>query len=139
MVDYKFEIQKEKEANYRRLVCPPMMEDLRDRILEQIVIKKKYRDSGYTARQLAVDLHTNVRYISAVVRVQFHTNYATFINKYRVEEALAILADCRHSNMTIEDVGYIVGFSHRQSFYTAFQKFIGVTPNAYKKNIQNAK
>jgi AraC-like DNA-binding protein len=132
MVNQKIEIQEKKEANYRRLVRPRMMDHLRDRILEQIVVKKRYRDSGYTARQLAADLQTNVRYVSAVVRVQFHTNYSTFINRYRIEEAMSILTDQRYAHLKIEDISDMVGFVHRQSFYLAFQKFAGMTPKAYR-------
>ena len=85
----QFDIQEEKEALYRKLVRPRMMEELKERILEKFVVQKKYRDNSYTARQLAADLESNVRYISAVIRVQFHTNYTTLVNKYRVEEAMS--------------------------------------------------
>ena len=88
------------------------------------------------AQQLAKDLQTNVRYISAVVRVQFHTNYSTFVNRYRVEEAMSILTDQRYSERTIEEVGDMVGFAHRQSFHTAFLKHVGMTPNAYRSQYE---
>lgn len=128
----QFDIQEEKEALYRKLVRPRMMEELKERILEKFVVQKKYRDNSYTARQLAADLESNVRYISAVIRVQFHTNYTTLVNKYRVEEAMSFLSDQRYEHLNIEEIGDIVGFAHRQSFHTAFLKFVGMTPKAYR-------
>lgn len=112
------------------------MDELKEKIVEKLVIGKKYKDASYTARQLAEELETNVRYISAVVRVQFHTNYSTLVNKYRVEEAMSLLADQRYRELNVEDISDMVGFAHRQSFYTAFVKFAGMTPNAYRQQFQ---
>lgn len=133
----KIEIQQNKEANYRRLVRPSMMDRLKDAIVEQIVVHKRYRDGTLTARELAQELDTNVRYISAVVRVQFHTTYSAMVNKLRVEEAMSLLTDARYADLNVEDIGYKVGFLHRQSFHTAFLRLVGVTPNAYRTQFQN--
>lgn len=126
---------EQKEANYRKLVRPRLMEQLRDQIIDALLLKKKYRVPTYSAAQLAADLNTNIRYISAVIRVQFHMNYASLVNKYRVEEAMSLLADKRYAHLTIEDISYQVGFVHRQSFYTAFTKLVGTTPNAYREQV----
>ena len=126
---------EQKEANYRKLVRPRLMEQLRDQIIDTMLLKKKYRVPTYSAAQLAADLDTNIRYISAVIRVQFHMNYASLVNKYRVEEAMSLLSDKRYAHLTIEDIGYLVGFVHRQSFHTAFTKFAGTTPNAYREQV----
>ena len=61
-------------------------------------------------------------------------NYTSFINKYRVEEAMSILTDKRYQDLRIDEVSDMVGFSNRQSFYAAFYKFIGITPKDYKLN-----
>ena len=126
------EIQKEKEAVYRKLVRPKMMDELKEKIFERLVVKKKYRDPSYSATRLASDLETNIRYVSAVIRVMFHTNYTTFVNKYRIEEAIALLTDERYADLNVEDIGYMVGFPHRQSFHAAFVKFTGLTPKSYR-------
>ena len=130
----KIDIREGRESSYRRLVRPRMMDELKKGILRQIAVKRKYRNPNYNARKLAEDLQTNVRYISAVVRVQFHMNYSSFVNKYRVEEAKSILADQRYFDLKLEDVGDMVGFAHRQSFYAAFQKYTGMTPKAYRNH-----
>lgn len=131
-----FEIQEEKEASYRNLVRPKLMEELKESILELLVVKKKYHDASYTARTMAKELNTNVRYVSAVIRVQFHTNYSSLVNKYRVEEAMALLTDQRYADLNVEDIGDMVGFAHRQTFYTAFGKLVGMTPMAYRKQYE---
>jgi AraC-like DNA-binding protein len=132
MAKYNITEKKEKEATYRTLVSPALMDQLKDRILEVVVIQKKYLDKDYSAKRLAEDLGTNTRYISAVVNVKFHMNYASFINKYRIDEAMSILVDKRYKDLRVEEVSDMVGFSNRQSFYAAFYKIKGMTPKEYK-------
>ena len=134
MAKYNITEKKEKKAAYRSLVSPRFMDELKEKILGIILIQKKYKDKGYSAKQLAEDLGTNTRYISAVVNVKFHMNYTSFVNKYRIEEAMALLVDKRYQDLNMEDISDMVGFSNRQSFYAAFFKFNGVTPRQYKMN-----
>jgi len=137
MITNRFEIDGKKEANYRRLVRPQLMDQLRDQVQTRLVHEKKYRDPEYTARQLAIDLDTNVRYISAVIRVHHHTNYSSFVNRLRVEEAMMLLSDPRYSELNVEYIGKMVGFAHRQSFHSAFLKFVGITPHAYRSQYES--
>lgn len=132
MPKYNITELKEKKAEYRNQISPETKDELKDRILEIIVMKKKYKDPEYSARQLAADLGTNSRYISAVVSTRFHCNYTTFVNKYRIEEAMSILTDKRYQDLNVEEVGEMVGFSNRQSFYAAFYKFVQMTPRDYR-------
>lgn len=132
MAKYNITEKKEKEAVYRTLVSPQLMDELKEKILEIILIKQKYKDKDYSAKKLAEDLGTNTRYVSAVVNVKFHMNYTSFVNKYRIEEAMSILVDRRYQNLRIEEVSDMVGFSNRQSFYASFYKITGITPKEYK-------
>lgn len=132
MAKYNITEKKEKEAAYRSLVSPRLMDELKEKILGIILIQKKYKDKEYSAKKLAEDLGTNTRYISAVVNVKFHMNYTSFVNKFRIEEAMALLVDKRYQDLNMEDISNMVGFSNRQSFYASFFKINGVTPRDYK-------
>lgn len=132
MAKYNVTEKKVKEATYRTLVNPQLMDGLKERILDVIVMQKKYKDKDYSAKKLAEDLGTNTRYISAVVSVQFHMNYTSFVNKFRIEEAMTIMVDKRYQNLTMEEVSDMVGFANRQSFYASFYKFMNMTPREYR-------
>lgn len=132
MSKYNLSEKKERDASYCSLVSPAVMDELKERILDVVVMQKKFKDKNYSARQLAKDLGTNSRYVSAVVNVRFRMNYTTFINKYRIEEAMSILTDKRYGDLRIEEVSDMVGFSNRQSFYASFYKFTGITPKEYR-------
>lgn len=60
-------------------------------------------------------------------------NLSELKNKYRITEALHLLTDKRYKDMKIEEISEKVGFANRQSFYAAFYKNIGETPNSYRK------
>lgn len=132
MAKYNITEKKDKEAAYRTLVSPKLMDELEERINNIIIIKKKYKDKDYSAKKLAEDLNTNTRYISAVVNVRFHMNYTSYVNKYRIQEAMSILLDKRYQDLNMEDISDMVGFSNRQSFYASFYKINGITPREYK-------
>lgn len=56
-------------------------------------------------------------------------NFCDFINSYRVEEAKKILL--KKNNLSIEGIGYEVGFKAKTTFYTSFKKFTGKPPTKY--------
>lgn len=132
MPKYNISEKKEKKAVYRGLMNPQLMDTLKDKILNLLLIEQKFRDKNYSAKKLAADLGTNTRYVSAVVNMKFHMNYASFVNKFRIEEAMAMLVDKRYRNMKMEEISDVVGFANRQSFYAAFYRINGTTPRQYK-------
>ncbi len=132
MAKYNITEKKEKEAGYRTLIGPQIMDELQEKIMKIVVMEKKYRDKDYSAKRLAEDIGTNTRYISAVVNTRFHCNFTSFVNKYRIDDAMSILVDKRYQDLNVEEVGTMVGFSNRQSFYAAFFRFLGITPRDYR-------
>lgn len=129
---------QEKAAAYRNTISSKLMDSLEERIRDILLLQQKYLDASYSARQLAADLESNPRYVSATLSVRFHMNYTSLVNKYRVQEAMSLLADKEHDGKTMEEVGCEVGFANRQSFYAAFYKYTGITPRDYKMNGKEA-
>lgn len=137
---YNLRERKIKKAAYRSLIRAELADELYDKILNIVVMQKKYRDPNYSAKDLAKELKTNTRYLSAVVNSRFGTNYSCLLNEYRIKDALHMLTDKRYANMNIEEISSMVGFANRQSFYAAFYKNVGETPNGYRKrNAQGKK
>ncbi|KAA6317841.1 HTH-type transcriptional activator RhaR [termite gut metagenome] len=130
---YNLKEKKIKSAAYRSLIRPDLADELYDRILGVIVMQKKYKNPNYSARDLAKELKTNTRYLSAVVNSRFGMNYSCLLNEYRVNDAKYLLADKRYANKRVEEISTMVGFSNRQSFYAAFYKNVGETPNDYRR------
>ena len=83
---YNIKEKTEKNAAYRSLIRAELADELFDKILNIIIIEKRYRDKDFSAKELARMLGTNTRYISAVINSRFNTNFSCLINEYRVKE-----------------------------------------------------
>ena len=130
---YNIKEKEEKNAPYRSLIRAELADELYDKILNIILIEKRYRDKDFSAKELAKELNTNTRYISAVIHSRFNTNFSCLINEYRIKEAMHRMTDKRYADMTIEEIGKMVGFANRQSFYASFYRMMKETPNDYRK------
>ena len=61
MAKYNILEKKTKIAAYRELVNATLMDELKEKILDIILIRQKYKDKDYSAKQLAADLGTQVK------------------------------------------------------------------------------
>ena len=136
---YNIKEKQDKNAAYRSLIRAELADELYEKILNIVVIQKRYRDKDFSAKELAQELGTNTRYISAVINSRFNTNFSCLINEYRIKEALHRMKDKRYLDLTIEEIGTLVGFANRQSFYASFYRIVGETPNGYRKRQLEAK
>ena len=136
---YNIREKQEKNAAYRSLIRAELADELYEKILNIIIIEKRYRNKDFSAKELAKELNTNTRYISAVINSRFNTNFSCLINEYRIKEAQHKLTDKRFQEMTIEEIGSIVGFANRQSFYASFYRVMGETPNNYRRRHMTVK
>ena len=75
--------------------------------------------------------------VSPQMMARFHMNYTQFVNSYHISEAMTLLVDKRYQDLTIREVGDMVGFANRQSFYASFFRSRGITPRQYRlKNLE---
>lgn len=58
---YNLREKKDKKAAYRSLIRAELADELYDKILNIIVVQKKYKDPNYSAKDLARELKTNTR------------------------------------------------------------------------------
>ena len=121
---YNLREKKDKKAAYRSLIRAELADELYDKILNIIVVQKKYKDPNYSAKDLARELKTNTR---------FGKNYSCLLNEYRIKDAKHLLVDKRYADKNVEEISSMVGFANRQSFYAAFYKNVGETPNGFRK------
>lgn len=130
---YNLREKKIKDAAYRNMIRAELADELYDKILHIIVVQKKYKDVNFSAKDLAKELKTNTRYLSAVINSRFGMNYSCLLNEYRIKDALHLLIDKRYLDKNVEEISAMVGFANRQSFYAAFYKNVGEIPNSYRK------
>ena len=136
---YNLKEKREKDAAYRTIIRADLADELYKKIVDIVIVKKKYRDSNFSSKDLAKLLQTNTRYLSAVVNSRFGMNYSCLLNEYRIKDALRMLGDKKNAEKNVEEISAMVGFANRQSFYAAFYRIMGETPNGYRKRIISEK
>lgn len=52
MAKYNITERKEKEAIYRSMISPQLMDEMKEKILNIIVMQKRYKDKNYSAKNL---------------------------------------------------------------------------------------
>lgn len=114
------------------LVCGRTAAEWRHEINSILFKQRKYRDLDYSAKCLAEELGLSGCSLSKVLSKVFGRNYADLVNSQRVEDAKIHLRDRRKSEYSVDDIGLLVGFRNRQSFFTAFKTYVGITPQKYR-------
>ena len=136
---YNLRERKIKDAAYRTMIRAELAEELYQKIVDIVIVKKKYKDPNFSSKDLAKMLKTNTRYLSAVVNSRFNMNFSCLVNEYRIKDALRLLSDKKHADKNVEEISAMVGFANRQSFYAAFYRIVGETPNGYRKRMLSVK
>lgn len=93
---------------------------------------KLYLHSDLDMQSLAKSVGTNKATLSHVINNCLHQNFATFLNRYRVREAIQLMSDDQYASYKIEAIGEMCGYSNRQMFHAAFKKEMGITPTHFR-------
>lgn len=120
------------EKEYSKRINKESLADIQKGIHNYIIAGRRYLRTSYTAKQLAADIGTNTRYLSAAIRKKYDCNYADLVNKMRIEDAKRMLSD-KNCTLNIDDIAFSCGFGNRQTFYSAFEKFVGEKPKDYRR------
>ena len=91
-----------------------------------------YTDSTLNREKIAEQLGISAGYVSQIVNTLTGDNFATYINNYRIEAVKEMISNCEYENYNLLAMGLESGFTSKTTFYKAFKKATGQTPNEYK-------
>ncbi|AWG23810.1 helix-turn-helix domain-containing protein [Flavobacterium kingsejongi] len=91
-----------------------------------------YRDSTLNREKVAAQLGISAGYVSQLVNAITGDNFANFINNYRVEAVKKMIFDSDFENYSLLAIGLESGFTSKTTFYDAFKKATGMTPNSFR-------
>jgi AraC-like DNA-binding protein len=95
--------------------------------------KELFRNPNLKVGDLASEINIPSHQLSRILNDSLQKNFTVFVNEYRVNAACKMLS--YQTNFTIEAVGDEVGFNSKSTFFAAFKKIKGLTPNAYIRKI----
>jgi len=113
-----------------------LQHELKEQILEIMNDPSIICHSDFTINTLAEIVKSNRTYISQIINQEFHKNFNSFINEYRIKEALKMLQAEEYQKYTVEGISKMVGFESRSTFNIAFKEMTGVTPTFYIQSLQ---
>jgi len=93
-----------------------------------------YTDSTLNREKVAEKLGISPGYVSLIVNTITEDNFANYLNKYRVEAVKEMISNSEYENYNLLAMGLESGFTSKTTFYKAFKKVTGQTPNEYKNN-----
>ncbi len=109
----------------------------KDKYIEKLagymVVNQPHLEPELTLAQLSEQIKIPTHYLSQVINEKLNCNFLDFVNGYRVEAVKQKLKDSKYSHYTIISIAYDAGFNAKSTFYAAFKKQTGMTPNQYRK------
>lgn len=147
---YKYKLAKNRDAIYNFLnndlvIIHPnlqIVEESRESITAdnlyfqklELLCKEQhiYTDSTLNREKVAEKLGISAGYVSQIVNTITGDNFAHYINQYRVEAVKEMISDPEYENYNLLTMGLEAGFTSKTTFFKAFKKITGQTPNEYK-------
>jgi two-component system, response regulator YesN len=114
-------------------------QEKRERIFQainnEVIVREAYLRTGYSAGELCRAHGFAPRDVSAVMALYYGENFASLLQRLRVNKVCKMLESPACQRKTCEMIGMRCGFSNRQSLYNAFCRIKGMTPQEYRKKI----
>jgi len=105
--------------------------------IEQLMVEEKlYREHSFTVNCLALKLGAKRYYVSEAINHCYKKSFNTYINEYRIKEAIQILSKQDSDTLTIDEIAFNIGFNNRLNFYRVFKKTTGMSPSEFRSNIK---
>mgnify|MGYP000432418158 FL=1 len=124
--------------NIFKFVCEKVQEENNvrsDRQMEKIqeYISCNYSSSDMSLTKISDDFGYASTYFSKLFKELFGENFATYLEKVRIEQVCLML----RTNATVEKIAEQTGYNSVYVMRTAFKRIKGATPNEYRKMIAN--
>lgn len=110
--------------------------ELLQRIEKLMREEKAYVDSELTIDVVAKKLHENRYYVSHAINKCLLKNFNTYVNEYRIKEAIRLMSDAQAEKLSINEIAYDSGFNDRKNFYRVFKRNTGLSPSVFRNNLQ---
>lgn len=109
------------------------LQALGKRLIAWVEESEAFLDPQLKLADLSEALGVSPHILSQVFSQAIQANFYDFVNQYRVEKVKQYLQDSKKQSATILSLAFDAGFNSKTTFNTAFKKFTGTSPSAYRK------
>lgn len=106
-------------------------------MIKGVLVKEVLARPTLCIGDVASLLGVGPRTLSAVLKREGNGNFCSFVSDLRLAEAARLLRQHRYARFSAEQIGLMVGFASRQSFYPHFKSKYGCTPIEYRRRKLN--
>lgn len=129
-IDYVIRTEKRNEKYSRSRIQGLNSKDILERLDRTMIEERLYADEDLTLERLALISEISPHQLSELLNSVVGTDFRTYINRFRVEEACRMLLE--EPDRNILSIGFAVGFNSKSSLNRNFKQIMGVTPAEYK-------
>ena len=122
--DTKYEGMKLAESETNILI---------ERLTAIFETEKVYKNPDLKVQDVALKLGVSSHLVSTLINKHLDQSFFELLNKYRIEEFMAIAHLPAYANYSIMGIANDVGYRSKSSFNTAFKKHTGQTPSEFIK------
>lgn len=106
------------------------MAELYHRILDLMERQDFYKRPDLSIAQISDELATNDKYISQAINTFSNSNFNTFVNNYRINEARRLMVEQGHK-LLVKEIADLCGFRNLNTFHKKFKEITGLTPSMF--------
>lgn len=129
------EVTPPAKTNKRQIAEPEAIAWI-EKLQKAIAEKDLYKDPNLKLGDLAQKINISGHQLSQLLNNHLGKNFSTYINEYRINEACKLILE--DGRLSIEAIGYEVGYNSKSTFYTAFKKIKDMTPALFKESMEKA-
>ncbi len=98
-------------------------------ILDKILEYAFSHSDGITLKKISEHFSYHPNYISALIHKNTGKKFTEIVLEKRMEKALLLM---KNTNLPIEEIASMLGYSNHSNFYKVFKEYFGVTPRKYR-------
>ncbi|MEH7177012.1 response regulator [Neobacillus vireti] len=96
------------------------------------IITESFTNPDFTLEMVAQLLQVSPVYLSRTIKQELGTSFVGLVTQKRIEKAIKLLYT---TDLHMVEIAEQTGYASQHYFSTAFKKFVGVSPNQYRKGL----
>lgn len=132
---FEHPIQTPQEKYLNKKIDKDEANSILSRLENLMTSKTLYTNPRLKLNDVAQELNIPHHQLSQVLNDNLGKSFKTFINEYRIKSACQLLGT--NHQLSLEGIGYEVGFRSKSTFFTTFKKIQQVTPAQYQQSISS--
>ncbi len=96
----------------------------------RIFIEEHYHNPDMSLTYIGEQFHIKSNYMSRLFKEATGENFVDYLARIRIQEAMRLL---RETELPVQEITGLVGYSHYVSFNRVFKKIAGATPGDYRR------